>query len=88
MSDRSSLSTPRTNWESWESNGGPTETIALAPPSLLIGNGPAEECSDKDGHHLETDQRGNPRPPAGTACDIGAFEYNELFRSSFDPPIP
>ncbi len=69
-------------------NGGPTETIALVPPSLLIGNGAAEECNDADGHHLDTDQRGNPRPPAGTACDIGAFEYNELFRSSFDPPIP
>jgi CSLREA domain-containing protein len=71
-----------------KNNGGTTETIALLPPSALIGNSYAEECGDKDGHHLDTDQRGNPRPPAGAGCDIGAFEYNELFRSSFDPPLP
>jgi len=71
-----------------KNNGGPTETIALLPGSSLIGNGAAEECKDNDGHYLTSDQRGKPRPPAGTACDIGAFEYNELFRSSFDPPIP
>jgi hypothetical protein len=71
-----------------KNNGGPTETIALLPHSGLIGTGPTEECKDDAGHYLTSDQRGNPRPPAGTACDIGAFEYNELFRSSFDPPIP
>jgi len=71
-----------------KNNGGPTETIALLPPSTLIGNGAAEECNDADAHHLSSDQRGNPRPPILQACDIGAFEYNELFRSSFDPPIP
>ncbi len=71
-----------------KNNGGPTETIALLTGSNLIGNGAAEECNDADGHHLTTDQRGNPRPPILQGCDIGAFEYNELFRSSFDPPIP
>jgi len=69
-------------------NGGATETIALLPPSSLIGNGAAEECNDADAHHLASDQRGNPRPPILQACDIGAFEYNEVFRSSFDPPLP
>jgi predicted outer membrane repeat protein len=69
-------------------NGGPTETIALLPPSTLIGNGAAEECNDANGHHLASDQRGNSRPPILQACDIGAFEYNELFRSAFDLPIP
>jgi CSLREA domain-containing protein len=71
-----------------KNNGGPTETIALLPTTTLIGNGAADECKDDAGHYLTSDQRGNPRPPAGTTCDIGAFEYNELFRSSFDPPIP
>jgi CSLREA domain-containing protein len=71
-----------------KNNGGPTETIALLPPSTLIGSGAAEECNDADAHHLTSDQRGNPRPPILRACDIGAFEYNELFRSSFDPPLP
>jgi hypothetical protein len=71
-----------------ENNGGSTETIALLPSSSLIGNCAAEECNDDGGHHLTSDQRGNPRPPILQPCDIGAFEYNELFRSSFDPPIP
>lgn len=71
-----------------KNNGGPSETIALLPPSLLIGNGLADECKDNAGQYLTSDQRGNPRPPAGTTCDIGAFEYNELFRSSFDLLAP
>jgi hypothetical protein len=48
--------------------GGPTQTMALLPGSLAIGNGgPA-------GHSTPaTDQRGFPRPTAGP-IDIGAFQ--------------
>ena len=69
-------------------NGGPTETIALMPSSGMIGAGIASECADPGGH-INTDQRGKPRPPAGRPCDIGAFEYNEVFAAGFEtPPAP
>jgi len=61
--------------------GGPTQTIALISPSSLIGN--AVGCFDNMGALL-TDQRGRPRPPsASNLCDIGAFEYNEIFADGF-----
>lgn len=61
--------------------GGPTQTIALISPSSLIGN--AVGCFDNTGALL-TDQRGRPRPPsASNRCDIGAFEYNEIFADGF-----
>ncbi len=44
-------------------NGGPTETMALAPGSPPVGTGFGCE---------PTDQRGVPRPPA--ACDSGAYQ--------------
>ncbi len=60
------------------SNGGPTQTIALAPTSKAIGVVPlAEDCevSSPEGPGL-VDQRGEPRPGiAGDGCDIGAYEY-------------
>jgi hypothetical protein len=64
-----------------EDNGGPTQTIALVAPSTMIGG--AVQCADQNGAALATDQREGPRP-AGATCDIGAFEYNELFRSGFE----
>jgi hypothetical protein len=63
-------------------NGGPTLTVALVPPSTMVGG--AVKCLDQNAVPLQTDQRGRQRPPSAT-CDIGAFEYNELFRSGFDP---
>lgn len=66
-------------------NGGPTETIALVPSSGMIGGGIAAECTDPAGH-IDTDQRGKPRAPTGQPCDIGAFEYNEVFSAGFETP--
>lgn len=57
-------------------HGGPTRTIRLLPGSPAIGAGnPApgplpEDC-------IVTDQRGQARAVAGTACDLGAFEACE-----------
>lgn len=70
-------------------NGGPTETIALMPPSSLIGGGVA--CVDQNSVHLAADQRGQPRPPSpanplNSTCDVGAFEYNEIFPGGFETP--
>ena len=61
-------------------NGGFTETVALvddpANPAVAAGSGA--------GGTLVVDQRGQPRPaPAGTAPDLGAFELDQTFGSSF-----
>ena len=70
-----------------QNNGGPTDTVALVPPSSLIDGGVA--CSDQNGDPITSDQRGTSRPPATPGavfgnCDIGAFEYNEIFANGFD----
>ena len=70
-----------------QDNGGPTWTHALVPPSSMIGGGLA--CVDQNGAHLATDQRGRPRTPSpanpfNSTCDIGAFEYNEIFPNGFE----
>jgi len=49
-------------------NGGPTLTHALLPVSIAINTG---DCSAGT---ITEDQRGVSRPQ-GTACDIGAFEF-------------
>jgi hypothetical protein len=72
-----------------QDNGGPTLTHALVPPSTMIDGGVL--CNDKNSAPLGTDQRGRPRPPApggqfASTCDIGAFEYNEIFPSGFELP--
>jgi hypothetical protein len=55
-------------------NGGATSTIALTSSSPAIDAGLASACPS-------TDQRGAVRPdaedPAGSACDIGAFEFTQ-----------
>ena len=57
-------------------NGGPTETIALAPPSDMIDGAEATVgCVDQNGVTLAVDQRGRQRA-VGVRCDIGAFEYD------------
>jgi hypothetical protein len=56
-----------------QDNGGPTMTHALGAGSVAIDAIPEEVCVDADGEPLTTDQRGEPRP-AGSGCDVGAFE--------------
>ena len=55
------------------SNGGPTQTIALLPASPAVDAIPVSACTDVAGSPVTTDQRGAARPQ-GRACDIGAFE--------------
>lgn len=68
-----------------QNNGGPTETIALVPPSDMIdGADSLSGCVDQSSVPLTTDQRGYPRV-AGIRCDIGAFEYQDIiFANGFD----
>ncbi len=49
-------------------NGGPTKTHALGFQSQAINTGHSAHC-------LSVDQRGETR---GTACDIGAYEVNDI----------
>jgi CSLREA domain-containing protein/uncharacterized repeat protein (TIGR01451 family) len=60
-------------------NGGETDTMALATGSPAIDAGTAEGCP-------ATDQRGVARP-AGSACDIGAYEYQPP-TAPVPPPPP
>lgn len=62
------------------SNGGPTQTMALAFASPAIDA--AVSCS-ANGVGVTTDQRGIARPQ-GSACDIGAYEFRT---PSFAPSI-
>ena len=62
-----------------QSNGGPTQTVALLASSAAVNAIPPSSCTDTSGNPVTTDQRGVPRPQ-GSACDIGAFEY---FQSGF-----
>jgi len=61
-------------------HNGPTQTVALVPPSSLIDG--AALCVGPNNVFLKTDRRGNPRPSNGR-CDIDAFEYNEIFAGTF-----
>ncbi len=63
-----------------ESNGGPTQTIALEATSPAIDAVPYTSCVTPADVQLTTDQRGYTRPgfPGQTSCDIGAFEYTPL----------
>jgi CSLREA domain-containing protein len=60
-------------------NGGPTMTQALPPGSPAIDKVDLRTCATAS----PTDQRGLSRP-RGTACDIGAYEFDGL--SSITPP--
>jgi hypothetical protein len=59
-----------------QNNGGPTQTMALPSGSPAIDAGNPSGCTEGQGHLLNTDQRGKPRPdPEDTGgCDIGAYE--------------
>lgn len=68
-----------------QNNGGPTWTHALLAGSNAIdyGDPVPTGCINQNGPIL-TDQRGLPRT-IGTACDIGAFEYQDrIFKNSFE----
>ena len=66
-----------------QDNGGPTLTHALLPGSPAVDAGGI--CFDALGAPLGIDQRGVPRPQ-GAACDLGAFELEDLiFADDFDP---
>jgi hypothetical protein len=63
-------------------NGGPTQTISLAPGSPAIDAIPVADCTDQSSppKPITTDQRGMPRPDYGEfVCDIGAYESQETF---------
>lgn len=57
-----------------QSNGGPTQTVALNAGSAAIDAGNPGGCTNVEGEPLTVDQRGVARPQ-GAHCDIGAFEY-------------
>ena len=66
--------------------GGPTQTHALQPNSVAINAipvKPVDYCTLVTGEPFTTDQRGVKRPQ-GSACDIGAFEYNYSQFSAFN----
>jgi CSLREA domain-containing protein len=67
-----------------QDNGGPTQTNALLAGSPAIDKGNPGGCRDQSGVPLTTDQRGLPRPN-GPACDIGAYEVQDLiYRNGFE----
>ena len=53
---------------------GPTETHPLLAVSPAIDAVPIADCVDEQGDPITTDQRGVSRP-RGSACDIGAYEF-------------
>lgn len=55
-------------------NGGPTQTIALLPPSPAVDAIPLSSCAGVDGTPIATDQRGLPRSQS-SGCDVGAFQH-------------
>jgi predicted outer membrane repeat protein len=59
-----------------QSNGGPTQTMALQSGSPALDAGNPAGCRDFVGSLLTTDQRGQPRHGGGetTGCDLGAYE--------------
>jgi hypothetical protein len=59
-----------------QDNGGPTETMALAPESPAVDAAVAADCP-------ATDQRGVTRPQ-GDGCDIGAFELVQTVEVAID----
>lgn len=63
--------------ETLASNGGATQTDALAATGPAIDYIPASACTDDQGAFVTVDQRGLTRP-SGQGCDIGAYEYQNL----------
>jgi hypothetical protein len=70
-----SLTYPRLDPAGLQSNGGPTQTIALLPGSPAINAGNDAICAAAPVNQL--DQRGFTRPGTGhTHCSIGAYEFD------------
>ena len=70
-----------------QSNGGPTQTVALLSGSNAIDTaGAIQRCRDQNSQPIQTDQRGFPRNVG--PCDVGAFEYGAIddviFRDGFE----
>lgn len=63
--------------ETLASNGGTTQTDALAATGPAIDWIPTASCTDDQGTLVTVDQRGLARP-SGKACDVGAYEYQNL----------
>ena len=70
-----------------ESNGGPTQTVALEQGSLADGRGDNSICKEAPPTGLGgIDQRGLDRfRPGDELCDIGAFEFVTLLVQPFAP---
>lgn len=70
-----------------KNNGGPTQTIALLPASIAVDAvplSPTNYCTLTDEiTPVTTDQRGVARP-AGSSCDIGAFELVQTMTVTID----
>lgn len=67
-----------------QGNGGPTPTHALlAGSSAIDGTLAAYPCVNEASQPLLTDQRGVTRT-LGLRCDVGAFEFSELFSDGFE----
>lgn len=65
--------------EALGANGGATATHALERDSAAVDAGEAFPCTGVAGQPIVEDQRRGERSvPAGTACDIGAFELDAL----------
>lgn len=65
-------------------NGGPTETVALLAGSNAIdGTILGVGCRDSQSQPIAVDQRGFVRG-ADSACDVGAYEYNDIFANGFE----
>ncbi len=70
-----------------QSNGGPTQTIALLPSSPAVDYIPVADCTDTNGNPVITDQRGVSRPQ-GKGCDVGAYELvPAILFASFHPAL-
>ena len=66
-----------------QTNGGPTDTIALKSPSAAIDQIPLNDCTDQadPANPITTDQRGYGRPapaPQLSLCDIGSYEFGAV----------
>jgi hypothetical protein len=67
-----------------QNNGGPTQTIALLAGSNAIdGTIAGVGCRDSQSAAIAVDQRGFARG-ADSACDVGAYEYNDIFANGFE----
>ena len=76
-----------------QSNGGPTQTIALETGSPAIDAIPQASCTDQASptpNRLTTDQRGMPRPDPidgfNGPCDIGTYEFQDTFAGTPGTP--